>query len=204
MFLGKNCSERNCTFIVYVRKEKAMHPSAGCNSKAKKRKNPCCALPGSIRVARSAQEGGTTLCIHFLHAWQKSKGQCVYSIFSSSVTQGREFCIDFCPKVHKSQQAPTQPFSALGAFQQYGANLEKISGCLVISLFHLALHENTITIILFSQASIFTQFMNMSPLRYVLLGQVCLKTAKRFESSTGQIYEQAFLETHTHCDNKFR
>lgn len=82
---------------------------------SKKRRNPCCALPRSRRVARSTQEGGTTLCIHFLHGRQKSKGQCDYSIFSSSVTKGREFCIDFCPKVHKSQ-APTEPFSALGPF----------------------------------------------------------------------------------------
>lgn len=35
--------------------------------------------------------------------------------------------MEFCPNTDKCQQTPTEPSPTLGAFKQYGANLQKIS-----------------------------------------------------------------------------
>lgn len=123
--------------MVYIRKEKAMYPSACFNLVSRKQEDKV-SLLYSTRLQKSSQvnTGGrrkvshsrlclvsfpsnTMLCIFFFFRHdRKSKGQCVRSIFRSTVTKEGEFSIDFCPKVHKSsQQVPTEPFPVLGAFK---------------------------------------------------------------------------------------
>lgn len=132
-----------------------------CIGESKRRRNPCCTLSGQYRrkeVSVSLQAvlrriSLLTPCFAFMFCMhdRKSKGQCVYSTFRSSITRRGEFSMEFCPNIDKSsQQTPREASPTLGAFKQYGAHLQNISWCLVKSFFHLSLHRNINTVTLFS------------------------------------------------------
>lgn len=107
---------------------------------SKRRRNLCCILSGQcrrkkvrvslmkkvrvslqvvLRISLPTPRFAFMFCMHD----RKSKGQCIYSTFRSSITRGGEFSTEICPNSDKpSQQTPREPFPALGAFKQYGAN----------------------------------------------------------------------------------